>query len=279
MFAGGGGEGGAAAGGLFFRPGRFVFQPKYWANLFKCVFFVLFFCLLFFALPWGSVGRFFFLIFFIRAFSPLPFSRKLLKKFLRGDFPQPLHFKKCSAVPEKQLIFNYRKLSLEGAVSRQSSSFCQEPIRATFEQLSLQKAAFDVFLSKIEQHFDKLRETFWKISSNLWKALSMVVHASTVVNANVSSTWLGICQILFFSLLYYTETLSSLIYKTQSNTVNFRLCALPPPSLISPPPVIGPSKGEQKNASAYKPPPLDISLPLAWVERNLIFYDNFSKLK
>ena len=29
----------------------------------------------------------FFLIFFIRAFSPLPFSRKLLKKFLRGDFP------------------------------------------------------------------------------------------------------------------------------------------------------------------------------------------------
>ena len=130
---------------------------------------------------------FFFLIIFIRAFSPLPFSRKLLKKFLRGDVPQPLHFKKCSAVPEKQLIFNYRKLSLEGAVSRQSSSFCQEPIRATFEQLSLQKAAFDVFLSKIEQHFDKLRETFWKISSNLWKALSMVVHASTVVNANVSS--------------------------------------------------------------------------------------------
>ena len=187
-----------------------------------------------------------------------------------------------SPVPEKQLIFNYRKLSLEGAVSRQSSSFCQEPIRATFEQLSLQKAAFDVFLSKIEQHFDKLRETFWKISSNLWKALSMVVHASTVVNANVSSIWLGICQILFFSLLYYTETLSSLIYKTRSTTVNFRLCALPSPSLISPPPVIGPSKGKQKNASAYKPlppPPLDISLPLAWVERNLIFYDNFSKLK
>ena len=137
-------------------------------------------------------------------------------------------------------------------MSRQSSSFCQEPIRATFEQLSLQKAAFDVFLSKIEQHFDKLRETFWKISSNLRKALSMVVHASTVVNANVSSIWLGICQILFFSLLYYTETLSSLIYKTRSNTVNFRLCALPPSSLISPPPVIGPSKGKQKNASAYE---------------------------
>ena len=89
MFAGGGGEGGAGAGELFFRPGRFVFQPKYWANLFKCVFFVLFFCLLFFALPWGSVGRFFFLIFFIRAFSPLPFSRKLLKSFLEEIFLSP----------------------------------------------------------------------------------------------------------------------------------------------------------------------------------------------
>ena len=139
----------------------------------------LFYSFVYFSSPCreDQLAVFFFLIFFIRAFSPLPFSRKLFKKFLRVDFPQPLHFKKCSAVPEKQLIFNYRKLSLEGAVSRQSSSFCQEPIRA----------AFDVFLSKIEQHFDKLRETFWKISSNLWKALSMVVHASTVVNANVSS--------------------------------------------------------------------------------------------
>ena len=99
-----------------------------------------------------------------------------------------------------------------------------------YEQLSLQKATFDGFLSKIEQHFEKLRETFWKISSNLWKALSMVVHSSSVVNANVSSISLGICQILFFSLLYYTEMLSSSIYKTRSNTVNFRFCAplLPP---------------------------------------------------
>ena len=151
-------------------------------------------------------------------------------------------------------------------MSRQSSSFCQEPIRATFEQLSLQKAAFDVFLSKIEQHFDKLRETFWKISSNLWKALSMVVHSSSVVNANVSSISLGICRILFFfSLILHRNVVEFNI----QNTAKYRKLPLmrpPPPSLISPPPVIGPSKGKQKNASAYKPPPpppLDISLPLA----------------
>ena len=174
-------------GGFFLGPEGLSFNRNIGQICLNMYF--LFYSFVYFSSPCreDQLAVFFFKFFFIRAFSPLPFSRKLLKKFLRGDFPQPLHFKKCSAVPEKQLIFNYRKLSLEGAVSRQSSSFCQEPIRATFEQLSLQKAAFDVFLSKIEQHFDKLRETFWKISSNLWKALSMVVHASTVVNANVSS--------------------------------------------------------------------------------------------
>ena len=119
------GEGGARAGRLFLLAHEegLSFKPKYWANLFKCIFFVLFFCLLFFALPWlDQLAVLFLHYFFIRAFSPLPFFRKLFKKFLRGDFLQPPYFKTCSA--EKQLIFNYRKLSFEGAVSRLSSSFC-----------------------------------------------------------------------------------------------------------------------------------------------------------
>ena len=171
MFAGGGGgEGGAGAGGLFFRPGRFVFQPKYWANLFKCVFFVLFFCLLFFALPWGSVGRFFFLIFFIRAFSPLPFSRKLLKKFLKGDFLQPLHFKKCFAVPEKQLIFNYRTdCLLKGLCHDSPVHFVRslsEQLLSNFRYKKQLLMSFWARLSNIlinyEKLFEKSRATWGK---------------------------------------------------------------------------------------------------------------------
>ena len=84
----------------------------------------LFYSFVYFSSPcrdWISWPFFFLHFFFIRAFSPLPFFRKLFKKFLRGDFLQPPYFKTCSA--EKQLIFNYRKLSFEGAVSRLSSSF------------------------------------------------------------------------------------------------------------------------------------------------------------
>ena len=39
--------------------------------------------------------------------------------------------------------------------------------RATYDQLSLQKATF-------EQILERLQETSWEISSNLWKALNMV---------------------------------------------------------------------------------------------------------
>ena len=47
--------------------------------------------------------------------------------------------------------------------------------RATFEQLSLQKATFDCLLVTFEQLFEKLRETFWKFLSNLWKALTTFI--------------------------------------------------------------------------------------------------------
>ena len=47
--------------------------------------------------------------------------------------------------------------------------------RATFEQLSLQKATFDCLLVTFEQLFEKLRETFWKFLSNLWKALTAFI--------------------------------------------------------------------------------------------------------
>ena len=47
--------------------------------------------------------------------------------------------------------------------------------RATFEQLSLQKATFDCLLVTFEQLFEKLRETFWKILSNLSKALTAFI--------------------------------------------------------------------------------------------------------
>ena len=89
MFAGGGGKVEPEQGGLFFRPGRFVFQPKYWANLFKCVFF--FYSFVYFSSPCreDQLAVFFFLIFFIRAFSPLPFSRKLLISFLEEIFLSP----------------------------------------------------------------------------------------------------------------------------------------------------------------------------------------------
>ena len=43
--------------------------------------------------------------------------------------------------------------------------------RATFEQLSWQKATF-------ERLFEKLRQTFWKIACNLWKALVLFASIS-----------------------------------------------------------------------------------------------------
>ena len=45
--------------------------------------------------------------------------------------------------------------------------------RATFEQVSLQKATFVVSWAIFEQLFVKSQVTFWKISSNLCKALSI----------------------------------------------------------------------------------------------------------
>ena len=42
---------------------------------------------------------------------------------------------------------------------------------ATFKQLWLQKATFDLLRATFEHLFEKLRATFWEISSNLWKAL------------------------------------------------------------------------------------------------------------
>ena len=62
------GEGGAGAGGLFFRPGRFVFQPKYWANLFKCVFFCFILLFTFLRLAVRISWPFFFFNFFYTGF-------------------------------------------------------------------------------------------------------------------------------------------------------------------------------------------------------------------
>ena len=57
--------------------------------------------------------------------------------------------------------------------------------RATFDQLSLQKATFICFWANFEQLFKKLRKTFWKISSNLWKIL--VSFCYTIIHRLVPS--------------------------------------------------------------------------------------------
>ena len=81
-----------------------------------------------------------------------------------------------------------------------------------FEQLSLQKATFDDILSNVWA-------TFWEITENFLENLEQLVespkHGCTLFYSSKRQrelhNGLGFCQILFFSLLYYTETLSSSI--------------------------------------------------------------------
>ena len=86
------GEGGARAGRLFLLAHEegLSFKPKYWANLFKCIFFVLFFCLLFFALPWlDQLAVLFFTLFLYGLLVPYLFSENFLKSFLEEIFLSP----------------------------------------------------------------------------------------------------------------------------------------------------------------------------------------------